>query len=394
MTGSGRIKVLHVLEALEGGTARHVVDIVRNVAGVDHVVAIPSRRVGVPTDAAAAGHLRDAGARIIVVEMHRTPIRLRNALALGRLLRLIRREQPSLVHAHSSIGGVLGRCAAAIMRVPRVYTPNAIALGGLALGVERRLGRFTDCMVAVSTSERDQMLSTGVITPDRVTVIPNGIELNPPRVEAPDLRRLLGLPPDTPLVGTIARLNHQKAPERFVGIIALLLERDPDVHAVYIGDGPLREEFERRVAAVPLKRRFHHVPELPNAWAALEQLAVFVLTSRFEGGPYTPLEAMRAGVPVVLTDVVGNRDAVQAGRTGYLVAEDDDAASADAIIALLTDPAHRREIGEAGRRWVRSNFDIAMTSSALQHLYERIAAGHRPENEGNRTVGPRFRTRG
>jgi len=297
-------------------------------------------------------------------------------------LHVIRRARPTVVHAHSSIGGVLGRIVAAVMRVPRVYTPNAIAPGGLALTVERWLGRITDHVIAVSASERDQIVSTGVAPSERVTVIPNGIEMDPPGLEVPDLRRSLGLASDTRIVGTIARLNHQKAPERFVRIVGRLLEPDEGFHAVYIGDGPLRDEFERSLAALPFEGRFHHIPELPNASAAMEQFTVFVLTSRFEGGPYTPLEAMRAGVPVVLTDVVGNRDAVQPGRTGFLIAEDDDDAFVGSIRSLLDDPVRRREMGEAARRWVRGTFDLAITAPILRALYERLAAEHQSERSG------------
>lgn len=372
------MRVLHVLEALEGGTARHLVDIVRSVDGVEHLVAIPTRRRGVPTDTAAAGRLRAAGARVFLVEMHRSPLRPRNAIALAQVVSLIRRERPAVVHAHSSIGGVLGRAAAAMTRVPRVYTPNAIAPGGLALSVERRLGRITNRIIAVSASERDQIIASGVVPSERVTVIPNGIEMDPLPVEVPDLRRKLGLSPETQIVGTIARLNHQKAPERFVRVAGRLLEEDPHVHAVYIGDGPLRGEFAQSLAALP-RDRFHHIPELPNASAAMEQFSVFALTSRFEGGPYTPLEAMRAGVPVVLTDVVGNHDAVIDGRTGFLVAEDDDIAFVESLRSLLRDPGRRVEMGEAARVWVRATFDLAVTAPLLRALYEQLIAARSSE---------------
>ena len=379
------LRVLHVLEALEGGTARHLVDIVSSVGEVDHLVAIPTRRIGVPTDMSAADRLRDAGALVHHIEMRRTPLRVRNALALVQLVSLIRRERPTVVHGHSSIGGVLGRVAAIITGVPRVYTPHALATGRVPLMVERRLGRFTNRLVAVSESERDRVVAARITPFERVVVIPNGIELEPPSSPVVDLRTRLGIPPEAPLVGTIARLNPQKAPDRFVRIITRVLELRPDVHAIYIGDGPLRKEFSEAVRASPFAARLHHIAELPFAWATLGQLSVFVLTSRFEGGPYAPLEAMRAGVPIVLTDVVGNRDVVESGTTGYLVDQDNDAAFADAVGSLLEDSGRRRSMGEAAREWVRSRSNIATTAAALHALYADVAA-QRPSRD--RVVDP------
>ena len=92
---------------------------------------------------------------------------------------------------------------------------------------------------------------------------------------------------------------------------------------------------------------------------------MFVLPSRFEGGPYAPLEAMRAGTPVVLTDVVGNRDVVEPGRSGFLVPEHDPAALADTVLELLVDADLRAVVGAGGSERVRERFDLAKTGPAL-----------------------------
>ena len=147
--------MLHVLEAIEGGTARHLVDLVRTAAGIEHHVAIPWRRVGGLTDTAAAGRMAAAGAVVHVVEMRRSPLRPRNLAALAGLAGLVRRVRPDVVHGHSSMGGALGRVAGTAARLPRVYTPNGLAQGRAALGVERLLGPLTDRLVATSASEAD-----------------------------------------------------------------------------------------------------------------------------------------------------------------------------------------------------------------------------------------------
>ena len=368
--------VLHVLEALEGGTARHVVDVVRHVEHVEHHVAIPSIRVGGVTDRQAAQRLRDAGATVHVVEMRRSPATLANVRATGALRRLVLATGANLVHGHSSIGGALARVVATTTRRPCVYTPNGLATARSALLVERLLALRTNRIVAVSPSEAELLQRTRVASGRRVVVIPNGIDLDGPTSsgDTTDLRRALGLAPGTPLVGTIARLVPQKAPERFVALAADVHRRLRDAHFVLVGDGPRRDDVIRLVNAAGLGSHVHVIRELPGAAATLGQLEVFVLASRFEGGPYAPLEAMRAGTAVVLTDVVGNRDVVEPGRSGFLVAEHDPGALADTVLELLLDPDLRARVGAAGRQRVRERFDLAKTGPALAAVYGSLVA--------------------
>ncbi len=371
---SGGIVVLHVLEALETGCARHLVDVVRHTDGIRHEVAVPARRVGGVTDTAAVGHIREAGGVVHVVDMRRSPLDTRNAVALAKLAALVRRRRPAVVHGHSSIGGVLGRLAAVGSSAARVYTPNGLAAGPGPTVVERDLGRLTDRLVAVSASERDEVLRRRLVPPDRVVVIPNGIALEPPARR--DLRAVIGVGPDVELVGTMGRLSRQKNPtlalEAFRLVAARADRRRPGPHFVVVGDGPLAPEFRRAIAATGLGERLHWLPELPEAARYLHDLEVFVLASRFEGGPYAPLEAMRAGVAVVLTDVVGSHDVVEHGASGLLVADGDTQGLAAAVRALLDDTDQRRRLVAAATVRLRERFDIATMGAATSALYEDL----------------------
>jgi len=256
-----------------------------------------------------------------------------------------------------------------------VYTPNGVATARAAIVVERILARRTARIIAVSPSEAALLDRLHIASGPRVTVIPNGVTLDPVAPGDPtDLRRLLELAPGTPLVGTIARLVPQKAPERFVALAADVHRRHRDTHFVLIGDGPQRDDVDRRIALAGLAQHLHVIPELPDAAATLGQLDVFVLASRFEGGPYAPLEAMRAGTPVVLTDVVGNRDVVEPGRSGFLVAEHDPVALADTVLELLLDPDLRHAVGQSGTQRIRERFDLTKTGPALRAVYGSLVA--------------------
>jgi glycosyltransferase involved in cell wall biosynthesis len=364
------------LEALEGGTARHVVDVVRHAPGIEHHVAIPSRRVGWATDELAAAQMTDAGASVHIVEMRRRPFSAHNVRAVRQLRHLMRDLEPDVVHGHSSAGGALARVAAVRLPPSCMYTPNGIRRSRSALAIERLLRRVTDTFVAVSDSEADVAVELGLSDREHLVVIPNGIDLTP--VPAGDaLRARLGIAADVALVGTIARLVPQKAPEVFVRACAAVATTHPKTCFVLIGSGPLQPLVEHEVRRGALVDRFHHVPFLAGASAVLGQLDVFVLASRFEGGPYTPLEAIRAGTAVVLSDAVGNRDVVEPEVSGLVVPVDDPHALARAIESLLDDPTARRAMAERAVERLHACFDVRTMGARLSQLYSELSSSTR-----------------
>jgi glycosyltransferase involved in cell wall biosynthesis len=370
--------VLHVLEAVAGGTLRHVVDILDTVPGVDHHVVLPPDHAHpelgeFSINAIAAQEMLDAGATIHRIEMVRNPVHPKNAAGVGRLRRLVDRLQPAVVHGHSSVGGAFARAAVWGTSVPDIYTPNGVARSRAILMVEKVLAHRTSRFVAVSASEGERALSLGLTSPERMVVIPNGIDLAPPDDDKYDLRKELQLHADVPLVGTVSRLTDQKAPEDFVQICAQVAHTQPDVHFVLIGTGQLQREFDHAVIRAGLADRFHQIAFLRRASLAISQMNVFVLASRFEGAAYAPLEAMQAGVPVVLTDVTGNKDTVEDGVSGLLFPFGDTTAMAGGVLSLLSDDRRRHTLARGGQDRVRSHFDRCQMGAQLQRLYAEFA---------------------
>ncbi len=364
------IRVLHVLEAIEGGTARHVVDVVRHSAGIEHEVATPRLRIGGLTDGTARDRMEATGAIVHGVQMQRTPWTPTNATALAALVRLIRAREPDIVHAHSSVGGLLGRLAATACRTPCIYTPHGITEVRAGRVAERALRPLTQRLIAVSASEGELALALRLTSPDRLRLIPNGIEPDAPPPLS--LRSLLGIEPTVPLVGTIARLVPQKAPEDFVAACSAVARFEPEARFVMIGGGTLATAVDGAVQHAGLGDRFTRLDALDGAAAALGELDVFALPSRFEGGPYAPLEAMRAGTAVVLSDAVGNRDAVEQDVSGLLVPVGDPTAMAAAIVGLLRDGPRRRAMGQAGRQRVVECFDVREMGRRLTEVYGEV----------------------
>ena len=362
--------VLHVVEALADGTLRHVTDLVRCLAGVDHVIAGPSQHHGQSTERALSA-ARAAGAQIAVVEMGRFRAPHRHAAALRALHRTIARVRPDIVHGHSSIGGAMARLACIGTTTPVVYTPHGFSRFRWGLMLERMLRDRADRVIAVSASERSFALAHRVAREDQVVVILNGVDPEPPPPAKQSLRASIGISAEVPLVGCVGRLTWQKAPEVFVAACEQVSVRLPDAEFVLIGAGALQAVVAAAVREAGLEDRFHLIPYLPDAAAALAELDVFALPSRFEGAAYTPLEAMRAGTPVVVTDVAGNRDLVWDGENGLVVPPEEPEALAGAIVRLIDDDALRQRVVGSARRTV-AGCDVRVMADVTAGVYREL----------------------
>lgn len=370
------MRVLHVLEAVRGGTSRHLVDVVRHTGGFEHHVALPlsGRQAissGAEFDREAVDSLLASGAVLHDIEMRRSPPHPANATAVVRLRRLARDVEASIVHGHSAVGGALARLSAIRTQVPVLYTPNGIPDGGASIAIERLLGRLATRLVAASDSEAERAIRLGLVDEARVVIVRNGVDLSV-SPEGPDLRRLAGVPPGAPLVGTVARLVTQKAPVMFVEICAEVRRLRPDAHFLLIGMGPLQDQVDSAVERAGIVDRWHQIRHLSRAAGVLGQLDVFVLASEFEGGPYSPLEAMRAATPVVLSDVVGNRDTIEPGVSGLLAPFGDASTAAAHVASLLSDEALRAALIDAARRRLEECFDIRVAGEALATVYRDV----------------------
>jgi len=304
-------------------------------------------------------------------------------LALRRLLREEKRRTggiPLIVHTHSSKAGILGRAAARAAGAEAIvhsvhgfgfHDGQPMPLRGLLAGLERTASRWTDAIVAVSEENLRAGVREKIFPPGKVRLIRSGFDtarfLAGSRERG---RRLLGLPPDAPVVGTVAVFKPQKAPLDFVEVARRVRERIPDARFVMIGDGELRPEVERAAAKASLGDRLVLAgwrEEIPDCLRAFD---VFLLTSRWEGLPKVVPQSLISGVPVVATAVDGTREIVDDGVDGYLVPPGDVAGLARRVADLLAgvatlDPLFKRD------RLLRE-FDQGEMVRAQERLYEEL----------------------
>lgn len=308
-----------------------------------------------------------------------------DAVATFRLWRAIRDGGYDIVHTHSSKAGILGRVAARLAGTPViVHTAHGWSfnrhqpwhLNRLYVWLERLCARFSDAIVVVGRSNREEGLALRVGRPEQYRLIRSGIEVEAYRdvpISREQARTRLGLPREAFVIGSVGRLCEQKAPLDLLAAFARVARSRPEVRLAFVGDGPQRAELESAIAREGLEGRVHvaglrrDVPELLRAFD------VFALASHWEGLPRVFPQAMAAGLPIVATRVDGAPDAVVPGENGWLVEVGDIEGLARRLGALAADPAAARRMGEAGRERV-DEFCAGRMVGELAALYTRLAA--------------------
>jgi len=377
-----RLRVAEVIEATENGTKKHVLQLMRHVDRTRFELELVASNLRDPeTFGRDVERLRAEGFRVFIIPMHRTVHPIDDLRALIRLIRLFHRRRYDVVHCHSSKAGFLGRLAAFLTGCRWVvYTPHCFSFAagfGRFVGwgckfLEFAAGRITDRLVAVSPHEHDLAVQSGAALPHQIRMIVNGLEEQELRLREPSvaLRRELGLPTGTPVVGAIGRLGRQKGYDVFIRAARLIHDRRPDVHFLLVGKGSYEVPLRKLAGELGLDDCFHFTGERADALDILPLIDVFVMSSRWEAMPYALLEAMSAARPIVLTRVCGLENIVENGRAAAIIPPEDSEALSRAVLALLDDEERRSALGREARDIAAHQYSLRSTIGKLENLYD------------------------
>jgi glycosyltransferase involved in cell wall biosynthesis len=385
------IKVLRVITRLNiGGPAIHAILL---TSALDDGIEFSSTLVA----GAAAAHEGDmlelARARSVepvsLSPLGREINPLDDLIALARMVQLVRQLQPDVVHTHMAKAGTVGRLAARICGVPLIvhtyhghvfhsyFSPGKTRI---FLTIERVLGLATHRIIVVGDGQRDEIASYGVAPLSKLESIPLGLELSPflrADVARGALRCELGLGPEVPLVGIVARLVPIKAHEVFLEAATRIRASLPAVQFLVIGDGERRQELERLAQKLHLTASVRFLGWRRDMLCVYADLDVVGLTSLNEGSPVALIEALAAGRPVVSSSVGGVPEVVIHGQTGLTVPAADPAVFAAAVLTLLEDRPLAEKLGAAGRQHVYPRYDSSRLVDDVRKLYLRELATRR-----------------
>ena len=292
--------------------------------------------------------------------------------------------EPDLVSCHTSNAGFLGRLAAASLGVPALFTAHSWAFTegksrwrrAVFTAGERAVAPLTARLITVSDYDRRLALDRGVGRPDRMVTVHNGVPDVEVRLRADPRggKALSGEPAGTGeepcRIVMVARFERQKDHATLLRALARL-EGRPWLLGL-VGDGPRTADARRLARDLGIDGRVRFLGYRDDVAEVLSDTHLFALASRWEGFPRSILEAMRAGLPVVASDVGGVDEAVVEGETGYLVEPEAPGPMAGRLAAMIGDPARRERMGLAGRSRYEDRFTFDRMFERTRAIYEEV----------------------
>jgi glycosyltransferase involved in cell wall biosynthesis len=313
------------------------------------------------------------GVRVVVCAK-----RSRFDLALvPRLVRLLRRERPVIVHSFLRTANYWVRLAAVLARVPiRIASERNIEVerGVIANTFDRLLALVSDRIVVNAEAIRDRLIQVERISAARIDVIPNGVPSSG-AIGVADVttsRREVGCGQVSHLIGFVGRLVPQKNPRLFLEMAHVLLKAHRKCGFVIVGDGPMREDLQAEVDAAGLHDAVRFLGMRSDVPRILGLIDVLVLTSDWEGLPNVVLEAQAAGVPVVATSVGGVPELIDDGVNGFTVPARDATTLSERVMTLLDDPGLRTDFARSGRTRALQCFSVEDMIGKTVQLYDAV----------------------
>lgn len=296
---------------------------------------------------------------------------LRDLTGVWEIRRKLAMLRPNIVSTHSSKAGWLGRIAARSLRIPVIFTAHGWAFTDgvreshrwIYARAERLVAPLSNRIITVSIYDRQLALRYGIASAKKLVTIHNGV---------PDVPESLRAKPalEPPRLIMVARFEEQKDHKTLLEALVQLRELPWSLEL--IGDGPLRADMERLATDLGIRSRIDFVGAVSDVANRLSKSQIFILTSRWEGFPRSILEAMRAGLPVLASNVGGVSESVADGVNGILVPRGDVEAVAKGLYTLLTNPGLRRRLGERSRERFEQDFTFERMAKKTIEVYHQV----------------------
>ena len=381
-----KIRVLHIITRLDrGGSADNTLITVSSLDRRRFDVALIAGRTTNPSP-----KLSQAVNKVEYEELSSLirPVNpVKDIVSFFALFRRIRKGRYHIVHTHSSKAGFLGRLAAYFAGTPYiVHTPHGHIFYGyygriiswLFILLERFVSRFTDVIIGLTGREVKEHLERKIGKKSRFVVIPSGVELErffKFDVDQKKVKKELNIPAKAKVIGSVGRLVPIKDPLNLIIAGERIAKEYPEIHFIWVGDGPLRARAEELARRASLPLTITGMKDDIRPYLAI--VDIFVLPSLNEGMGRAAVEAMAMGKPVVATKVGGLPEVVVEGETGFLVPPADPDALAQAILSLLRYPDLGERLGRKGRERA-SLFSASRMVKEIEKVYlELVGEGGR-----------------
>lgn len=324
----------------------------------------------------------ESGVEPLVIETMQREISIwSDVKSILHTYRLLKRLKPTIVHTHTFKAGAVGRIAAKLAGVPIVvHTFHGHVFHGywgplrskFIVLVEQGLSAMTTSILTVSQKVLDDLLHYKIAAPNKLSVLPLGLDLEKFRKSNQfqgALRQELDVTDEVELIGIVGRLVPIKNHKLFLDAAKLAIKDGYAGLFLIVGGGELEAELQNYADTLDISAKVRFLgwrQDLPKIYADLD---VLVLSSDNEGTPVSIIEAMAAKTPVVSTDVGGVADLVKPGKTGYLVpANDPTALARDMLLALQ----EGETFTDAAQNFVLERHNLQRLYDSVETLYDTL----------------------
>lgn len=300
--------------------------------------------------------------------------------SIVQLRDILKGLQADILCSHGYKANVLGRLASWLVGIPHVSVSRGWTGENSKIRYYELLDKFflhlADHIVAVSHGQANKLFGLRLKS-ERVSVIHNAIHMQLPDSGTHNdvaIRDELGVPSNSILVASAGRLSPEKNYGGLIDVAHQVCGQRKDVYFAVFGEGFLRQELESKIKSLGLKSHFFLPGFRRDIHAIFQQIDIFILPSFTEGLPNVVLEAYAAQKPVIASAVGGTPEVVQHDATGLLTAPDDIQGLAQYVVDLASDETRRKNMGEAGCRYVAEHFSYEQQTKKYQELYDELCS--------------------
>lgn len=292
-------------------------------------------------------------------------------LALKYIMDVIKKDKVDIINTHSGrdslIAGTAGRLSG---NKPVIVRTRHLALPITSTFTYNRLAHK---VVTVSEHVREYLISEG-IPEEKVTCVYTGVDITrfDPENANDHLRQKLEISPETRIVGTVSVLRRKKGHHILLEAVPLILKKFPDALFFFAGDGPQRDNIQAKINELRLSDKVFMLGIRNDIPDILKFFNIFVLPTLQEALGTSFLEAMAMGKPVIGCNVNGVNEVIQDGVNGYLVAPEDPAALADAVLRMLMHDDAAKAMALNGKKMVEDAFTTDIMCRKMFELYSSL----------------------
>lgn len=372
------MKILYVITKADeiGGAQTHVRDLASKFQDDGNEVIVIVGENGIFTE-----QLKEKKIKFIIVDkLQRNISPLKDILCALKLRKIIKKISPDIVTLHSSKAGILGRLALIFTSIPVIFTAHGWAFtDGISwkkkyfyILIEKIFTYLTDHIIVVSNNDKELAIKYKVVPASKQIVIHNGI---PDILDSSLLEEKQKESKNISPISLISIARFSKQKDHKTLLYALKEISDKNWHLKLVGKGPLLEEVKLLSKELNINDKIEFCGERDDIEFLLSKSDIFILSTNWEGLPISIIEAMRASLPIVATNVGGIKELIIDNENGYLIERNSSHQLSNKIASLIISKEKRLSFGKKSREIFLKEFHIYQMYKKTKYLYEKTIIG-------------------